>query len=294
MAMYQVRKIIKKKREYLNLTQENLSEEICSIQTLYRIENGRQGISHEKFTGLMNKLGLEPSRSHAIISGNIENIGEYYSRLEKALSIEDYTKMEQILIYLEEHIDDRKKSQQYVMSRRAILDYELERINNDKKLELLEQALELTVYNWKCIELSSYPLTIVEVDILCEIAKSYSYLKNITLSHHIFKIMLDNLAEDYIMGVERVKLEIKTLKYLSDSYCINNNSVQAIETARKALTLCREKQCGYYLAELLHIVANEKKSKIRQAYYIAQAFNQTKTVAHIENEYLNKFGDKLL
>ena len=45
MEVYNMGEVIQKRRKSLGITQEQLSEGICSVQTLSRVENGKNRIS---------------------------------------------------------------------------------------------------------------------------------------------------------------------------------------------------------------------------------------------------------
>ena len=66
MEIYNIGEVIQKRRKSLGITQEQLSEGICSVQTLSRVENGKHQISWEKFKRLMEKLGM-PSEKYSLV-----------------------------------------------------------------------------------------------------------------------------------------------------------------------------------------------------------------------------------
>lgn len=58
MSYYNYGELIRKRREELELTQEDLSDGLCSVATLSRIENGGQMPSREHYKALRERLGL--------------------------------------------------------------------------------------------------------------------------------------------------------------------------------------------------------------------------------------------
>ena len=56
MPNYKVGDMIKLTRLSLHMSQEDLSEDICSVQTLSRIENGKNSVKSETYQKLMEKM----------------------------------------------------------------------------------------------------------------------------------------------------------------------------------------------------------------------------------------------
>lgn len=57
MGVYLVGQVIKRTRESLGMTQEELSDGICSVETLSRIENGKRAPNRANFEALMERMG---------------------------------------------------------------------------------------------------------------------------------------------------------------------------------------------------------------------------------------------
>ena len=47
-------------REFVGMSREELSDEICSVQTLYRIESGKTRVKRELYARLMAKMERVP------------------------------------------------------------------------------------------------------------------------------------------------------------------------------------------------------------------------------------------
>ena len=58
MAFYLLGDCIRERRERLGVTQEELCEGICSVPTLSKIENGKQGMRLNQYIAIMERLGL--------------------------------------------------------------------------------------------------------------------------------------------------------------------------------------------------------------------------------------------
>lgn len=70
MNVYFLGEYIKKQREKLGLTQEQVCEGICEQVTLSRLENGRQTPSRTRVNALLQRLGLPEDRYYMILTKN--------------------------------------------------------------------------------------------------------------------------------------------------------------------------------------------------------------------------------
>ena len=70
MAVYQIGDMLRMKREALGITREKLcelSEEVCSPQTLYRMECGKVKVKQNVYRKLMECMGELPERNYASV-----------------------------------------------------------------------------------------------------------------------------------------------------------------------------------------------------------------------------------
>lgn len=68
--LYLCNEIIRFERIYSGQTQEELSENICTPETLSRIESGQRAPSRKNFSAIMNKLGIEREIYNSYISAS--------------------------------------------------------------------------------------------------------------------------------------------------------------------------------------------------------------------------------
>lgn len=106
MSIYYFGSIIKKRREQLQCTQEDLADGICSVPTLSRIENGERMPSKSNLEMLLQRLGYSDNmvdiyidedefRVHnlkyqirqAYILGHLRDAAELYAELKKIMCL---------------------------------------------------------------------------------------------------------------------------------------------------------------------------------------------------------------
>lgn len=79
MANYRAGDVIRLTRQAVGMTQEMLCENICSVETLSRIENGKHKVKRDTYRRLMERMERIPEKNYAICTG------KYMELLEEKL-----------------------------------------------------------------------------------------------------------------------------------------------------------------------------------------------------------------
>ena len=96
MSNYRIGDVIRMTRNCIGMSQEKLSEGICSVQTLHRIENGKTGVKKEVYSRLMKKMERISEKNYAVCIGkdleliderNIFDFPKYRKELEKEKNV---------------------------------------------------------------------------------------------------------------------------------------------------------------------------------------------------------------
>lgn len=149
MGLYYIGEVIKRTRESLGMTQEELSEGICTTETLSRIETGKRTPNRANFKALMERMGRcgEKYFPHIRV--------ESYKKMEqweKILQLNQSHQFEEALMKLEdfeEHLDlEDKVNRQAVMRLKVLCRYNLGEISEKEKRVKLNEALRLTIPHW--------------------------------------------------------------------------------------------------------------------------------------------------
>ncbi len=307
MGVYRAGDVIRRNRQALHMTQEELCEGICNAQTLSRIENGKQNPGKEVYKRLMERMGKEKNRAFAMVSGDDVRVLEYAREYENALHKFEYEKADEVLQLLEGMVDDSPVSRQYVMEGRAVLDWRLKRIEAEEERRRLIEALRLTIDNPEKYDFSNYPLMENELSILSNIANNYfcegEGKKAVLILENIYK----GINSGYRIREKHRSLEILILNNLANMYGELGEYKKAIELAERGIEVCRDEKSSSALPQLLAEMEwnmeqlLEQKSEesftkhdceriLRQALYIATALNQNHNVELIKNHYENYFG----
>lgn len=170
MALYKLGLIIRKRREELGLTQEDLSEGICSVATLSRIENGERLPTGQNLTRLFQRLG----RSDIIVDNFIDEeefeLHEKKYYIKHAYLNKDLTKARDLYNEYKQQIASSANplNEQFLILY-GILLYESD-FSLQEKLEKCEYALHLTCPRYKSGHIPhilSYEEIILLNDIAC-------------------------------------------------------------------------------------------------------------------------------
>lgn len=85
MATFRFGFVIKKRREDLRLTQEDLADGICSVPTLSRIENGERMPTKAHFDMLVQRLGLSDTILDSLVDERDFHLHELKYRIRQAI-----------------------------------------------------------------------------------------------------------------------------------------------------------------------------------------------------------------
>lgn len=136
--------VISQARERKELTQEELSEDICTPETLSRIETGKRNPTVKNFHALMKKLGLGMGYYNTDFKAKHFETLEKGRKLQRENILRRYEKAERLLEEIEMEIDATElENCQYLEFYHTVFDWKLHRIDNDEALQRVEAALEL-------------------------------------------------------------------------------------------------------------------------------------------------------
>lgn len=310
MGVYRAGDVIRRNRQALHMTQEELCEGICNAQTLSRIENGKQNPGKEVYKRLMERMGKEKNRAFARISGDDIRVLEYAREYENALHKFDYEKAEENLLFLEKMADDSPVSKQYLLRGRAVIDWNLKRITPEEGRKKLKKALAITVEKAEEQNFATYPLMENEISILYNIAGTYFCESKTEKAIFLLENVYAGINSGYRIPEKGKLTEVLILTNLANMYGELGEYQKAIELAEQGITICKEEKVSSALPQLLAEMEwnmeqlldsgeNVKFTKkdceriLRQACYLASALRQYHNLELIKNHYQEYF-DKTL
>lgn len=309
MGVYQVGEVIKKTRESLGITQEELSYGICSAETLSRIENGKRAPSRTNFRALMDKMGKSGEKYMPFLhSRNMGTIVESVD-IDVLIAHDKHEEADKAMKGFKKKINlDDNVNRQYVIRTQALIDYRLGRINVQEERAQLTEALLCTVPNYKegILPLGIYSRH--EVMIFCNIAISYSLEGDQDTAIRMLRQAETYFDTTKLNMEERAISETLMLCNLGQCLGIRGEVKEAIEDTKEAIKIeekgvkkCLDGGVSNILEHLLYNIAFEKeilqenekacKELLLQAYFVAELNNNSYMMGHIKEHMKKVYGD---
>lgn len=302
MRILVVGEMLKEKRLEMGLTQKDVCEGLCSPVTMSRIESGAQTPSKSTLGALLQRLGLPGECYYALVNGREAEMDRLQIEITACNTREDrqagLEKLERL-----EQLNENKDPivQQFVLRSRAILGKReggaIVPYTPQEKLELLEQAIRLTVPGFDGKRLTRRLYSTNEIKLLNQIALAHYNAGEKEKALDFYRQLMALCEGDF----EESRKKDGLLTLIEGNYarllCLERKFEEALGVAHKGLKVCREYGQYRMLPHLLGFIAesycflgNTEKSKelYYQAYYTFLALDDQKN-AEIIHEDAQKF-----
>lgn len=307
MGMYRLGDIIRMTRKSLSITQEQLSDGICSVENLSRIETGRQNPSKDTYELLMERMGRIRERAYSMLTVSDFKVLEKMKLFEDYIKLYDYDQAEIVLNEIKEILGESILDKQFLIRGESIINYRLNRITVDEFLEDLQHAISMTIPEYGTISLNSWPLNINETRLLINISTAYSEKKEYSKGINILEEANNALKQSYMEEQQRINLQLIIINNISKWYGLIGEHDKAIEISKEGISICMKYKFGNVLPNLLYnitwnmeqmmqkgLLQPEYKKEclkfLRQAYYIASAMQQPFLVQFLEKHISTKYN----
>lgn len=315
MANYKAGDVIRLTRNAVGMTQEELSDGICSVETLSRIENNRHKIKRDIYRKLMERLERGIHDNCAVCMGNDMSLLEEYILLEDTLSKREYDISKQYLAHICEKISDSVVDRQYLKRVRALVDYELGEISAQAFIKQLQEAMEMTIpayesYLWGDQRGRIYPYREQEILILMGMGIAYYDVGELDKDIIIYETIIRSLDAGYMDEKNAAELKLINLANLSRPLGKLGRYEEALAKAEEGLNMAVSRGYAHGLVELMMGVAGcrmriakngidterkqqelaESKKMMQQAYYIAAARKDKYNLKSIVENLKYHFG----
>lgn len=310
MANYRIGDVIRLTRKALEISQEELSDGICSVETLSRIENNKHAVKRDTYEKLMQKMQRNPFRNYAVGLGVNGELLDERKQLEEAVAKFQYEEADIFLKLLKEKMADTLDNQQYMIRMESTLEYRRKRIDVKEWECRLQHALSVTVAEYeKYLDIESdYPYTELEIYIWMNLAMAARVQKDYARSEKIYDMLQRCIQLNYMDQYSTVKLEA-VVEYNHITLLEEIGEYQAaIEKAEQVLQLAIKHDLGSLIPPVLGIRSwikaemlekeqktdireeNKLKHSLKQAYYIAIARSDNVNAEIIKKHYYENFG----
>ena len=196
--LYLDREIIRKNRKAMGITQEKLSEGICTQETLARIEGGRKA-REKNFQRLAERVSWKKEK-------RTNEIGCWdYVLLEKKWEIDwlasryrNQEAREKLLAFL---CPDTIEGQQYVSYMLAMLELQLKEKEPEEVLKLLKEALKMTLKLEDWTKIKDYVLAKQEILILNGMGIAYAQMGQKKKAIELYENIMEGYRQSKIAPV---------------------------------------------------------------------------------------------
>ncbi len=301
---------IRQKRMELGLTQEELCAGLCDPSTLSRIETGKQAPSRNVARALLQRLGLPHDRyytfwtsSEAEAEALWAKIDSCTARFQQSLGEEKLQARLDALEQLDrlESITEAsdKIGRQYILATRAVLGKETEPYSFELKLDMLLEAIRMTVPQFDPKTLDNRLYSIDEAEIINQIAGTYSEAGQHEKAAGIFNQLLTYVREHYQNVAHPSRhLSPAALHYARELY-LTGRYEEALETAELGQRACLDYGYCQSLPDLLTVMAEcwyamgeyePSRTLYCQAYYLFKETGNDSGFAYVEEEARKRLG----
>lgn len=294
--------LISRARERKEMTQEELSEQICAPETLSRIERGKRNPTIKNFHAFMEKMELGMGYYNTDLKVEQFETLEKGQQLRKAVILQRYEEAEELLKEIEFEIDATVvENKQYLEFYHIAIDESLERISASEALQRLESALELKLKKQEDGFQLPKQLTSVEISLFNSMAIRWKKQGKQKKSVEILKALYDYFKESKVekeLGVsEHGRDFLMVLSNLASHTEETDDLVQAMEYVEEVIEEGIRIGIGIRIGKnlILKGYIQEREGKeiclqtYRQAYYLCELYkdfkNKHKVKEHVEDVF---------
>lgn len=298
--------IIAKCRKLCNLSQEKLSEEVCSVEQFSRIENGKCSPMEKSYRALMEKMDQAQERNRFFINAQEYDLHEKMRQIERNLSGREIKKASVEWRKVRKEIpDDTLNNQQYIARYDAIMNLHNKVISQEKYIQELEDALRLTMPEFETVDIKNWPLSRNEIILLSSIASAYYLSGKIDVAKKIYCTLWEVIEGSntdriyHITEYRHLAYNIGLLEGLEGNYAkakeILDSGIRSSMLAGRDEKLPDFLYClGWAMREEGN-QGNQEKARhvVKQAFYLADLLKFPNLCNEICNYYEEEWNNRI-
>lgn len=301
--------IIRQRRKDLKLTQEQLCQGICEPVTISRIENHKRPPSRRTAIALLQRLGLPEDNYFAFLSEDDMKIDALQKEIvscnvrhERARGLEKLQELEK-LVEDKNKVDgesEGKMTRQFILRSKVLLGKAEGPYSLDEQLDMLMDAIRMTVPRFDLKKITNFLYTLDEVKIINQIAKVYSDSGKHKKAVDIYSQLLEYIQDHY----QNIQQSGGHLPLIAHNYAIELDICKryedAIEIAELGWQSCVK--YGHYqnlpgviatMAECYFFLGVKEKSMdlYKQAFHLYRAIDNKRAAERIKTEVKEYFNN---
>ena len=294
---------IKQRRLDLGLTQEQLCEGICEPMTLSRLENGKQTPSRNRINALLQRLGLPDDRYFALLSKNELETEALQKEIVACNVTEKVSEGFEKLAQFEKLTDpDDPIAQQFILRSREVLGCLDRRYTPQERIDLLMQAIRLTVPRFELDQIEQFLYSRDELKIINQIGIAYSDEGQNEKAAEIYAQLLRYMRKHFQETITSIGVLPMILYNYARVLDLCGRYKEGAELAQECRKACI--QYGHYRflpscleieAECRHFMGDDKNSRelYHQSYYLCKVIDYQVGLKIIKKEAKEYLGMEL-
>lgn len=312
MSDYRAGDLIRLTRQAIGMSQETLCENICSVQTISRIENGKVNVKRDIYSMLMERMGRSEEKIQSILKTEDFDTWELFGEMNRKVFRYDFdrakTDMERLKICLNE--EENIANRQLIQRLENVIQYSQEKIDREEYLKRQEELLLLTVPDYRKLLDKVYPFRNVEIQLLLNIANANIGKENIESAIEIYYMLIRSLNCGYMEKTESQEL-ISILTFsLAKRYGELGQHERAVNLCRNGIWRAKRQkyidvlpnlyiEISWNMMQEISSGKREEKEKrqcrdwLKQGYAAARLSLQHNLAEIIDDYYEKCFGRKI-
>lgn len=291
---------IKQRRLDLGLSQEQVCDGICEPMTLSRLENGKQIPRRNRINAIMQRLGLPDDRYFALLSKNELEMEALQKEIVACNATEKISEGFEKLAQFEKLAGpDDQIAKQFALRSREVLGCLARQYTPQERINLLMQAIRLTIPRFDLDEIERFLYSTNEIKIINQIGMAYSddgqNKKAAEIYYQLLRYIRKHFGET-ITSIGKLPLVLYNYARVLD---LCGRYEEGAALAKEGKEVCIQYKHYQYLpncieieAECNHFLGQDKKSAelYYQAYYLCKVIGYEiglQVVIREAKEYLN-------
>ena len=230
---------IKRRRKELALTQEQLCEGLCDAATLSRLETGLQSPRRSLLNALLQRLGLPTTRYFAVVTKDelaLEALEKEIVACNVQKRWEDgFAKLDQLRALTE---PEDTLTQQFILRSEALLGGHTGHYPLSQQLDLLTQALRLTVPRFTLDTMDQFLYSTEEIKLLNQIAGIYSRMGQSAQALALFEKLMRYLYTHYQEMLNGNGILPLVAHNYARELCLQKRHIQSLTACEEGKKLC--------------------------------------------------------
>lgn len=302
MSIYQFGLIIRQRREELGYSQEELSDGICSVPTLSRIENGERMPTKEHFEMLLQRLGYSDTTQDAYVDEQAFLLHELKYKIRQAIILNQTQDAKKLLALYTQKADPASRiAQQFILLYQTLAEPECYTLA--QQLAQLQKAIRLTCPKY---DENKFPflLSYEEALVLNNIAVCRFEMKDTGTAINLLYSLKRYYENRMVNAEEILRTQPMVLYNLSKFLGCAERYDECIEICVLGIRVARETGRCTYLGRMLYNRAwsllrrnlpgdrESAEASAREALYMATAMAQTASMEHYQRFLAANFPEK--